>query len=226
MLKSTLVARCGVCNIEFHTTPYNQKIGKDKFCSRFCTDKGRGLNSGMFKKGHKGYGEKDLSKWHIIVCPCGYNIHCRIKRTMEKKYCSRECWYRYRPKNPGHSEETKRKISLAHKKIHEGHPERAINWQGGISFIPGYKSLMKKKSRLNTKGSHTREEWDNLKRLYRFTCPACIRSEPEIKLTQDHIVPLIKGGNDYIENIQPLCGSCNTRKMVKTIKYENRYAAA
>lgn len=180
-------------------------------------------NTGTFKKGHMGYGEKDLSKWHIIICPCGKEIHCRIKRTMEKKYCSKECWYRYRLGPGPHREETKKKISASNKAYYAGHPERASNWKGGVSLHSGYKSLMKKKSRLHTVGSHTKAEWETLKIMYGFICPACLRSEPEIQLTQDHIIPLIKGGNDYIGNIQPLCRSCNTKKMVKTIKYVNAY---
>ena len=75
--------------------------------------------------------------------------------------------------------------------------------------------------RLKNEGkSHTFDEWEELKKKYNYTCPCCGKSEPEIKLTEDHIIPLSKCGSDLIENIQPLCLTCNLKKHTKIIKYE------
>lgn len=87
--------------------------------------------------------------------------------------------------------------------------QEQINWS---------KNLWGKRKR-EADGNHTFEEWEKLKAQYNWTCPACLKKEPEIKLTEDHIVPLSKGGSDNIENIQPLCGSCNCKKLTKIIKY-------
>jgi 5-methylcytosine-specific restriction endonuclease McrA len=96
-------------------------------------------------------------------------------------------------------------------------------WKGGrtneeTSWLKNKRNRVIK--RLKIEGlTHTFGEWDLLKKQYGYTCPCCKKSEPEIKLTEDHIIPLSKGGSDLIENIQPLCRSCNCKKHTKIIKY-------
>jgi 5-methylcytosine-specific restriction endonuclease McrA len=73
--------------------------------------------------------------------------------------------------------------------------------------------------KLASEGSHTEEEWQELKAFYNFKCLRCGKQEPDIKLTRDHVIPLTQGGSDSIDNVQPLCARCNSKKNNKHIDY-------
>lgn len=73
-------------------------------------------------------------------------------------------------------------------------------------------------------GDYTVGEWQDLLDLYEHKCLCCGRSD--VKLTVDHIIPVFMGGSNYIENIQPLCKSCNSTKNVKIIDYRPRTKTA
>lgn len=132
-------------------------------------------------------------------------------------------WKGGNPICPDCKEETTQRTSIRCKECYlkfargENHP----NWKGGYAntlFLNRRRRAMK----FSNGGHHTLQEWESLKEKYLFTCPSCNRSEPEIKLTLDHIIPLVKGGTDDIGNIQPLCSTCNCSKGKKVIKYELR----
>jgi len=98
--------------------------------------------------------------------------------------------------------------------------KNSYQWKGGVVITSVLNNRIRKERLRNANGSHTIGEWETLKAKYNWTCPCCKKSEPKIKLTKDHIIPITKGGSNNIKNIQPLCKSCNCKKHCKIIKYE------
>lgn len=45
-----------------------------------------------------------------------------------------------------------------------------------------------------------------------YQCQSCGKTEAEIKLNIDHIIPLATGGSNDISNLQTLCSKCNQQK--------------
>lgn len=109
------------------------------------------------------------------------------------------------------------KLSDQHKQaIIDAHKGRKSHfWKDGRCQNPKYLSWISNlhsKRKQQAEGSHTFGEWELLKKQYGYICPMCKKSEPEIKLTEDHKIPLSKKGSDDISNIQPLCLKCNMKK--------------
>lgn len=92
-------------------------------------------------------------------------------------------------------------------------------WKGG-RYATSTRHNATRRARERTGGGyHTLGEWELLKKQYSYTCPACKKCEPHVTLTRDHIIPISRGGSNFIENIQPLCKRCNSKKHTRTIKY-------
>lgn len=120
-----------------------------------------------------------------------------------------------------HSDEAKIKMSIAKKgkvPFNKTYPNDPIKQKQFVNWGKNRRNSIIKRLRIESQ-SHTFGEWELLKKQYGYTCPCCRKSEQEIKLTEDHIIPLSKGGSDVIENIQPLCLRCNLVKSSKIIRY-------
>lgn len=118
---------------------------------------------------------------------------------------------------------TKRNLETNHLRSGVNH----YNWKGGQTkeernWQKNRRNRLKQAT-AGELGGHNYGEWELLKKQYNYTCPSCGLSEPfnqrSQSLTEDHIIPLSKGGSDLIENIQPLCLGCNIKKHAKIIKY-------
>lgn len=77
----------------------------------------------------------------------------------------------------------------------------------------------KRARKLGLEDRITHKDWIDLLDKYNHQCLWCGRKG--IKLTQDHVIPLSKGGRNVIENIQPLCHSCNSTKHTDIIYFRN-----
>ncbi len=123
--------------------------------------------------------------------------------------------------------ETKEKLRISHLgqvawnkgiKVPQMTGENHPRWRGGYEnklMLNRQRAMVKR----NASGNHSLREWEELKEMFKFMCVCCKKFEPDIVLTEDHIMPLSLGGSNDIFNIQPLCKSCNSRKNAQNINY-------
>lgn len=180
--------------------------------------------------------EKNVTEFRLRVW--GYAGTCREC----EKQASKENFYKnhdkylsnsklWKSNNKEKNENTKRewikknpdKVSEMNKRKYNKDPlkyiKAAVEWARSNPERKNAQIKNRKARILGNGGSYTAEEWIELKNKYNNTCLCCGKKEPEIKLTFDHVMPISKGGENTIENAQPLCLSCNSRKKDKHIDY-------
>ena len=88
-------------------------------------------------------------------------------------------------------------------------------------WTPAEKAAARHYSRARSYGSdtdYTAAEWETLRRWFGDRCLACSAADD---LVIDHVVPLSRGGNNSIVNLQILCRSCNSHKYAHTVDYRD-----
>jgi 5-methylcytosine-specific restriction endonuclease McrA len=173
----------------------------------------------MFGKSHSDITKKQMSdsgKGRKVSEETREKIRIKLKG----RVYSQETLIRMREGQLGRkmSEETKKKMSESHK------GEKHYMWRGGPRICDVINSAKRRARKKEAQGNISQAEWISIKGLYGNSCLSCGKTESEITLTMDHVIPLSVGGNNSKENIQPLCGSCNSKKRTKHIDYRPTFA--
>lgn len=232
MLRTGKELSCKQCNKIFYKPACRIKQGRGVYCSKECYKKYTNGKKDCIclncKKHYQIFKSQAGDKFCNIECLKQYSPKtikkCKwcdkeitVLKSREKgdrgKYCNKECYY----ESMKLDKEEKRK--RANDRVRRYRKKRN-EWY--IATKQRRRAL-----KISVSGHFTAKQWRELKEKNNFTCLHCKRKEPEIKLTADHIIPLFKWkewakenkpnykGND-IDNIQPLCGQCNSAKGTKT----------
>jgi len=175
--------------------------------------------NGIWKKNPKLYHKKHNKKWRSENKERNKNNHKKWDTTHRKQ--NNERAKKYREKHKKQIASYGKNYRKIHKNYFQQYEKKRKKLLHRINQRR-YHGACRRIRKINAEGSHTIGEWELLKKQYNYTCPSCGRKEPNIKLSEDHIIPLSKGGSDNIENMQPLCKNCNCKKHTKIIKFQRK----
>lgn len=155
--------------------------------------------------------KKNYSQIDVICDACSKVFKDKPSSYARKKhhFCSTKCYSAFQKTLPFYKQNAYKGVrdigdskQIYHRNYCKNHPD----------VIAHLKARRYARER-GAEGNHSLSEWENLKKSFKYKCAFCSEQKP---LTKDHIVPLSKGGTDYITNIQPLCRNCNSKKHNKT----------
>ena len=149
---------------------------------------------------HKARGSRYLASDKGKATSQAYRVaHAEAARNRAKEWATR---------NPDRVVENKKKYHEANKdKI----VSRVAEWNAANPDGPRTRGRNYRAKLYAAEGSHTRQEIQALFKAQSGKCVYC-RDPLGGSYHADHIVPLSKGGSNWISNIQLTCGPCNNRK--------------
>lgn len=167
--------------------------------------------TGQYAKDNRDKVNAAQKKWHRAN-PKKASVYAKRWRTIhpEEKRADGERW---REKNPAYfksyREANRDRLLEQDRCYREANPDKVLEG-----------SRRRRTRKISAEGSFTETEFQELLQKYDNQCLCCKQPFTEDNPPQrDHIVPLSKGGTDFIENVQCLCRLCNQRKHTAIIDY-------
>lgn len=161
------------------------------------------------------YKNKSKADGLTIQCKvCTKQLHHETYLRNKEKICEQSKLWRINNRERYNVNSRKRK-----KKYRLAHPERKGEWIKNHPHKTKEYTQVRRARLFGNGNKITSEEWKTLLDFYGHKCLCCGKTEKEVTITLDHVVPISKGGLNIIGNAQPLCLSCNSKKNVKTIDY-------
>ena len=200
--------KCKICQNEFIPQHFNQKL-----CSLECKKEAVRITKKKYKKTEKGI----LAEKRWRKNPKKKEIDNKYYKSEKGLYKARIRTKQFRNRNPEYvrkqAEIEKSRKRWLTKDYRLKNKISSKNYrQTEKGKISNKNGKARRRSYLENAGSFTLKEWLDKVKEFNNKCAICGK---ELKLTVDHIKPVSKGGMNTIDNIQPLCKSCNSKKSNK-----------
>lgn len=215
-----MTKRCGKCNSDKDEAEFNKrassKDGLNGVCKECKNHRARELHAANPQIQHEAY------RRYVERHPDRYKESRRNseQKHKEKRNEYRKRWRQARPEKTKEyadrwvsKEENRRKKLELSKAWNHANPEKmreiSKRWRGKNPDTKRASNHRRKYRLKGAIGTYTAQEWQDLCDYYGNIC---LRCKANTQLTVDHVVPIALGGSNSIDNIQPLCLSCNCSK--------------
>jgi 5-methylcytosine-specific restriction endonuclease McrA len=155
--------------------------------------------------------------YHDLICPqCGVQFRKRADHLRDVNFCSRKCASASRSARVTIWGKT---ADLEARRAYHRAYQAANREKINALAVAWGKRNRSARNRLQQQrragGKISQADWDAIIERHGGRCVLCGTTE---RLERDHIIPAARGGLTVVENLQPLCRTCNAGKGTKLMK--------